>query len=240
MTLQASTLKNPQYNPAGAAIAIPRYLAETVWWAYIHPDGVRLFERQWLVNLLLWGNFSRLRDVALNEFGASVTGRTLQVACVYGDLTSRLCERIANGSLDVVDVLAVQLRNLEATLPAGAPVTLFQRDSAALGFAGASYGQAPVFFLLHEQPHAVRRRTLAEVVRVVRPGGQIVIVDYHRPRLWHALAHVFRPLLRWLEPYALDLWRHEVTEWLPRQVNLQGIRKHTYFGGLYQKLVITR
>ena len=44
------------------AIAVPGYLAETYWWAYVHPRAVRLFEREWLVNLILWGNFGRLRD----------------------------------------------------------------------------------------------------------------------------------------------------------------------------------
>ena len=47
--------------------AIPAYLHETYWWAYVHPSAVRLFERQWLVNLILWGNFAKLRDAALAQ-----------------------------------------------------------------------------------------------------------------------------------------------------------------------------
>ncbi|HTM61617.1 MAG TPA: methyltransferase, partial [Burkholderiales bacterium] len=94
-------------------VAVPRYLAETYWWAYVHPNAVRLFERQWLVNLILWGNFSRLRDAALDALGERLDGRTLQIACVYGDLTNRLRARLTTGgSLDVVDVLRVQLDNL--------------------------------------------------------------------------------------------------------------------------------
>ena len=171
--------------------------------------------------------------------GASISGKTLQVACVYGDLTPRLSARIApDGLLDVVDVLAVQLRNLQAKLPLDTPVTLLQRDSAALGFMDGTYDQALIFFLLHEQPESVRRRTLAEAVRVVKPGGKIVIIDYHRPSPWHPLAYCMGPLLRRLEPYALDLWRHDISEWLPPGAGQ--LRKESYFGGLYQKLVITR
>jgi ubiquinone/menaquinone biosynthesis C-methylase UbiE len=239
MTIHTRMLDEPAISPAPVSVAVPRYLVETYWWAYVHPSAVRFFERQWLVNLILWGNFSRLRDAALDELGASVTGKTLQVACVYGDLTTRLSGRIAPGSsLDVVDVLAVQLRNLHRKLPAGAPVTLLQRDSAALGIEDGSYDQALLFFLLHEQPEPVRRRTLAEAVRVVKPGGKIVIVDYHRPRPWNPLAYLFKPLLARLEPYALDLWRHDISEWLPPDAGR--LCQETCFGGLYQKAVINR
>ena len=40
------------------AAIVPAYLEETYWWAYVHPNAVSLFERQWLVNLILWGNFN--------------------------------------------------------------------------------------------------------------------------------------------------------------------------------------
>ncbi len=222
------------------AQAIPSYLQETYWWAYVHPNAVSFFERQWLVNLILWGNFARLRDAALAELGHEVPGRTLQVACVYGNFSEHLAARVApGGALDIVDVLPIQLRNLRAKLPASAPVTLHQYDSTALGFADASYDQAVVFFLLHEQPAAARRQTLREAVRVVRPGGKLVLVDYHLPRRLHPLRYLFRPVLRALEPFALDLWQHEIAEWLPDSVMPAQIRKQTYYGGLYQKLVIS-
>ena len=60
---------------------VPDYLSTHYWWAYIHPKAVKLFERQWLVNLILWGNYARLRDAALAELGESLSGKTLQVAC---------------------------------------------------------------------------------------------------------------------------------------------------------------
>ena len=130
-------------------LAIPEYLEQTYWWAYIHPNAVSLFERQWLVNLILWGNFSRLRDAALDELGQTLPGRTLQIACVYGDFSSHLTRRIAQGgNLDVVDILPIQLGNLRNKLPEDAPVELHHRDSTDLGFPDASYDQAIVFFLL--------------------------------------------------------------------------------------------
>jgi ubiquinone/menaquinone biosynthesis C-methylase UbiE len=217
---------------------VPAYLADTYWWAYVHPRAVRLFERQWLVNLILWGNFARLRDAALEALGDCSQGRTLQVACVYGDLTRRLVEgHLAGGPLDVVDVLPVQLDNLARKLARGSRVRLIHGDSTALPVETASYERALLFFLLHEQPEAARRATLAEAMRVVKPGGRIVIIDYHRPNRLHPLYAPMVGILRALEPYALDLWRHEIAEWLPRPP--AALRKRTCFGGLYQELVIT-
>lgn len=219
---------------------IPAYLEKTYWWAYVHPRAVALFERQWLVNLILWGNFERLRDEALDALGQSLTGRTLQVACVYGDFTTRLARRIADdGSLDVVDVLPIQLRNLRAKLPPAAPVRAVHCDSVDLRFDDAVYDQAVLFFLLHEQPEAVREKTLREALRVLKPGGRLVIVDYHLPRWRHPLRYLFRPVLAWLEPFALDLWRAEISTWLPQGFKPTAISKETSFGGLYQKIVIT-
>jgi ubiquinone/menaquinone biosynthesis C-methylase UbiE len=219
--------------------AIPAYLYETYWWAYVHPKAVRLFERQWLVNLILWGNFAKLRDAALDELGESLPGRTLQVACVYGDFTPRLAQRLPEGgSLDVVDVLPIQLANLRRKLASSAPVNLINRDASDLGFADGSYDRVVLFFLLHEMPLEVRSRTLAEAMRVLKPGGQLVIVDYHKPSPWHPLRAVMKWILRNFEPFAMDLWRHEVTEWLP-SLGAGSLRKETFYGGLYQKLVIT-
>jgi ubiquinone/menaquinone biosynthesis C-methylase UbiE len=230
--------------PAPAAARtppIPNYLQQVYWWAYVHPNAVRLFEREWLVNLILFGNYGRLRDAALAELGETVTGQTLQVACVYGNLTPRLARRLApQASLDVVDILPVQLKNLAAKLPVDDRIVLLQGDSSALACPDACYDQVLLFFLLHEQPESVRRATLAQALRVVRPGGKIVIVDYHLPVRWHPLRLLMTGVFRKLEPYAMDLWENEVQAFLPPDVQPAAITKQTYYGGLYQKLVLTR
>jgi ubiquinone/menaquinone biosynthesis C-methylase UbiE len=226
--------------PAGAAeLPVPHYLNAHYWWAYIHPRAVRVFERQWLVNLILWGNYARLRDAVLAEMGDALPGRTLQVACVYGDLTARLSARVADdGQMDVVDVLPIQLSNLRKKLPRNAPVRLLRMDSNNLNLPNASCDRALAFFLLHEQPQEYRERTLSELLRVVKPGGKIIVVDYALPRWWHPLRYIWRPLLARLEPFALDLWREEISNWLPRTARGR-LRRATFFGGLYQKVVIT-
>lgn len=220
------------------ALPIPKYLEQVYWWAYVHPNAVRVFEREWLVNLILFGNYGRLRDAALAELGAPVTGQTLQLACVYGNLTPRLARRLAPGaSLDVVDILPVQLKNLAAKLPADDRIVLLQGDSSSLACGDACYDQALLFFLLHEQPEAERAKTVHEALRVMKPGGTLVIVDYGKPRWWNPMRYLLPPFLMLLEPFALSLMRRPIADLLPPDMK---IRRTRYFGGLYQKVVATR
>ncbi len=222
-------------------VPLPDYLQQTYWWAYIHPASVRVFERQWLVNLILWGNFARLRDLALDEIGASIQGDVLQVACVYGNFTERLAQRLEpDGRLDVVDVAPVQLKNLKKKLNGIPRIRLHHQDSTNLGFADASYDRVVLFFLLHEQPETARVQTIAQALRVVKPGGKVVIVDYHRPSRFNPFRYIMVPILKTLEPFAMDLWRKDIVKWLPDRAHSATVEKRTYFGGLYQKVVITR
>jgi ubiquinone/menaquinone biosynthesis C-methylase UbiE len=221
-------------------VGIPDYLRRHYWWAYIHPRGVKFFDRLWVVNLILLGNYSRLRDRALAEFGRAASGNILQLACVYGDLTPRLEKRVAAGSgkLDVVDVVPIQLSNLQKKLPGHTRVRLLRMDSADLRLPDASYDRVMLFFLLHEQPASHRARTLREAFRVVKPGGKILIVDFARPYWWNPLYYLWRPLLALLEPFALDLWRSEIASLLPPTWNK--LRRESFFGGFFQKVVVTR
>jgi ubiquinone/menaquinone biosynthesis C-methylase UbiE len=223
------------------ALPIPDYLQNLYWWAYVHPRAVRFFDRIWLVNLILFGNYGRLRDAALDGLGAHLHGKTLQLACVYGNISARIRDRLAQDArLDVVDIVPAQLNNLRKKLPADPRVSLVQGNTVSLNCADASYDQVLLFFLLHEQPASVRRATLAQAVRVVKPGGKIVIVDYHRPVKYHLLTPLMRLVFRKLEPYAFDLWDKDVVDWLPEGTRPASETRETFFGGLYQKLVWTR
>jgi len=53
---------------SSAELEVPYYLNAHYWWAYIHPTAVQLFERQWLINLILWGNYARLRMLSWQKW----------------------------------------------------------------------------------------------------------------------------------------------------------------------------
>ncbi len=168
---------------------------------------------------------------SLAELGDELPGSTLQVACIHGDLTNRLCSRAGSGggAIDVVDIQPIQLRNLSRKLPRHSPARLLAMDSTDLRLPDASYDRALVFFLLHEQPAS--ERTIRELFRVVKLEGKILIVDYAKPRWWNPLRYLWCPL-----PAVLERGRPPI---ICPAANPTPTRE-SFFGGLYQKLVITR
>jgi ubiquinone/menaquinone biosynthesis C-methylase UbiE len=232
-------------HPRPAAVKspppIPDYLQDTYWWAYLHPKALHFFEREWVVNLILWGNMRKLTRAVLNDMDLPPKSRVLQVACVYGKFSNLLAGHLAeqDSRLDLVDVAPIQLKNAREKLSERSNVEFLHQDSSAMSLPSGRYDQTVVFFLLHEQPEAVRRKTIAEAIRVTRPGGKVIFVDYHGPRRRNPFRYVMKPVLTWLEPFAMDLWRQELPAFMPDSIRPDQIESEFYFGGLYQKIVLS-
>ncbi len=219
--------------------AIPDYLDDVYWCYYVKPWAIKLYERPWLVNLILWGWYHGLSDAAVEAMGPSLTGKSVQIACAYGGLTNQLAERVPEGSqLDVVDVVEGQLRNMRSKLPAGARVRALRMDSSDLKVPDATYDRALLFFLLHEMPRDVRTATLKEAMRVVKPGGKIVLIEFAPCAFWHPLKYLWHLPLRVLEPFAHDIWTRPMEHWLPECYHGKKIKKTFYFGRFYQRVEI--
>ena len=107
-----------------------------------------------------------------------------------------------------------------------------------MSFPDESFEETVVFFLLHEQPEDARRKTVAEAIRVTRPGGRVIFVDYHGPKRSNPMRYVMKPILSMLEPYAMDLWRDELPAFMPADIKKEQVSSNFYFGGLYQKVVL--
>jgi len=227
-------------SPVKASPPIPEYLQDTYWWAYLHPKSFYFFEREWVVNLILWGNMKKLTNAVLQDLDPRPDSRVLQVACVYGDFSNRLAGHLKQSqcTLDLVDVAPIQLKNAKEKLSGQNNVSFHHLDSSCLSFPNGSHDETVVFFLLHEQPEDVRRKTIEEAIRVTHPGGKIIFVDYHGPKRSNPMRYVMKPILSWLEPFAMDLWREELSAFMPESIKPEQISSEFYFGGLYQKIVL--
>jgi demethylmenaquinone methyltransferase/2-methoxy-6-polyprenyl-1,4-benzoquinol methylase len=101
--------------------------------------------------------------------------RVLDAACGTGDLA--LAAERAGGrvvGLDFSEEMLVRARRKSAT------VEWVRGDLLALPFADASFDAATVGFGIRNVESA--ERALAELHRVVRPGGRVAVLDITRPR----------------------------------------------------------
>ena len=240
--IQAACSGASRIAAADQPLPTPAYLRKLYWWAYEHPLAVKFWDRDFLINFILLGNYDRLGDAVLEEFPQPLDGNTLQISCAYGKLTPRLQRQLgADGRLDVIDVLQVQLDNTRRKLQQpDERIVLTQCNATALKCADASYDRALMFFLPHELPEPVRRIALAEAFRVIKPGGQLVLVEFHQPKWWHPLRLYQKLVFVLFEPFATDMWDYDLTDFFPPDLKYTIDRKATYFGDLYQKLVITK
>lgn len=220
----------------------PDYLHRVYWWAYEHPLAVRFWDRGFLINLVLLGNYSRLVEAVLEVFPNPITGTMLQISNAYGQLVPRLQQQLGKDAcFDLIDILPVQLEKTRQKLVwPDDRIRMFACDATALPCADGSYDNVLMFFLPHELPEPERRKALAEALRVTRTGGKLVLAEFHPPHRLHPLKWWQRLVFLLFEPFAEDMWRHELTHYFPENARYRILSKTTYFGGLYQRLVVEK
>lgn len=232
-------LEQAEADTTSARASVPSYLAKHYWWAYGRPTSIRLLDRQWIANLLLYGQYARLRDAALGAVKEQMGGRVLQLACCYGDLSVELAAHVARaeGRLDVVDSIEIQLANLAAKLPARTPAYLARMDVESLHFPDCTFDAALSFMLLHEMPERAIEHTLSEALRVLKPDGRLVLVDFGPPAAWHPFRYLWLPILGLAEPFAPALWRTSILKTVQRLAPERSWRERRCFGGLFRIVI---
>jgi demethylmenaquinone methyltransferase/2-methoxy-6-polyprenyl-1,4-benzoquinol methylase len=133
-----------------------------------------------LNHLLSAGLDHRWRSRAASACGRGETA--LDVCCGTGDLAAALLRRRAWGRIIACDfssaMLARARSKLGRALRAGR-ASVLEADALRLPLADGSVDAAASAFGLRnlEDP----ARGLAEMVRVVRPGGRVVVLEFHAP-----------------------------------------------------------
>jgi demethylmenaquinone methyltransferase/2-methoxy-6-polyprenyl-1,4-benzoquinol methylase len=119
---------------------------------------------------------SRAVDLAAVGPGA----RVLDVATGTGDLALALCERVSpNGAVVGVDFSPVMLGLAQGKDPAGR-VEWLEGNALELEFADAAFDAVTVGF--GARNFSDLDRGLAEMARVVKPGGRVVVLEITTPQ----------------------------------------------------------
>lgn len=133
----------------------------------------------------------KVRREVSDMVAVDARSRVLDVATGTGAQARAFAEKA--GEVVGIDISESMLRI--ARRKNHAPNLTFRNaDATELPFPDASFDVTCISFALHEMPESIRERALAEMVRVTRPGGSIITVDYGRPpgRWGDTLYHVVK------------------------------------------------
>ncbi|MCX7900700.1 MAG: class I SAM-dependent methyltransferase [Burkholderiaceae bacterium] len=158
-----------------------------------------------LMNDLMSVGLHRLWKAFTVQLAAVRPGmRVLDVAGGTGDLALALAREVgAKGKVGLTDINGAMLRvGRDRTLDAGLLLPVVQCDAEALPFLDASFDIVSVGFGLRNMTR--KDRALAEMHRVLRPGGRVLVLEFSR--VWAPLAPIY------------DAYSFHVLPWLGARV----------------------
>lgn len=220
--------------------------SDSLYWLYTNKYLIRITDNQAVVTAVLLFQYDRLVKKVMAQLTASrKRSRILQISCAYGNFSQKLaekCSQIEAGEMVVCDIVGTQLENVKKKLESFPGKTTYVEENAAkMRFADNQFDSAVVFFLLHELPFEDKKKALSEAMRVVKPGGKVVLAEFHKPRTW-PMRLFGRAYFAVFEPFALDMWGRFNPVDLIRsdKKNSWTIKKESYFFDNFQILAATK
>lgn len=121
----------------------------------------------------------KVRDQVVDFSGADKNSTILDIATGTGQQAFAFAKRGCDVTgVDLTEsMLAIARKNNK-----GNNVNLERGDATHLRFEDNSFDVTCISFALHDMPLTIREKVLREMVRVTKPNGSIVIVDYALPR----------------------------------------------------------
>jgi len=131
----------------------------------------------------------RVRDQVVDFANAGKGSSVLDVATGTGQQAFAFAKR----GHDVIGVdLTESMLEIARKHNKGGLVKFEAADATHLRFEASSFDVSCVSFALHDMPPNIRGKVFQEMVRVTKPGGIMVIVDYDLPRNKISRALIYR------------------------------------------------
>lgn len=163
----------------------PPYFRRTFHWqtdGYLSRRSAKLYDVG--VEFLFAGTADVMRrqiippiTTFLREQGGPRGKRLLDVACGTGRTLAQLAETHRGLKLYGLDLSPYYLQEARGILADVPDVSLVAENAEHMPFADALFDVVTSVYLFHELPKNARRRVFAEMHRVLRPGGLLVIED---------------------------------------------------------------
>ena len=105
----------------------------------------------------------------------------LDLGCGFGKSTRPLVDAFPEARVVGIDLSAPNLKLAHQQAERlRKPIAFYQRAAEATDFEDASFDLVTATMLIHELPMPVLRQVLVEALRVLRPGGQLAVLDFAR------------------------------------------------------------
>ena len=126
---------------------------------------------------------------ALEMSGVREGSRVLDVASGSGDLAAAFARRVgASGEVWMTDINAAMLAvGRDKLIDQGVFAPLALCDAEKLPFPASSFDCVSVAFGLRNMTH--KESALAEMARVTKPGGRVIVLEFSRP--WKPLSRAY-------------------------------------------------
>ena len=189
-------------------------------------------------NLRTFFYYNKLVEAALYKIKTHQS--VLQLGLVFGDEIDQVGQRVgAYGQYDILDINGLQVsRNKEKYGNIYPCLNIFKQDASNIDIQ-EQYDTVLCFLLLQELPPATKVKVINNALKAVKPGGSVVFIDYHKPRFWHPLRYFVRMHNRLHHPFAEKLWDRGIETYANNRNNFNW-HKSVYFGGMYQRLIVTK
>ena len=134
---------------------------------------------------IIWGRAERAyRDRVIQLAALQAGDAVLDVGCGTGSQAIVAKRRVgASGMIVGIDASPEMITRAKAkAAKAGMAIEFRLAVAEALPFADATFDAVLTTTVLHCLPDGARRAGLSEMIRVLRPGGRLLLVDYGGPR----------------------------------------------------------
>ncbi len=162
--------------------AYPAYYLRTFHWqsdGWLSDHSAEIYDAG--VELLFGGSADVMRRMAIPEVvravGEKKRPRILDLGCGTGRFLLQLSQALPGARLSGLDLSSFYLAKAARLLSSASGVSLLADNAEAIPSPGQHYDAVTSVFLFHELPPKVRRRVMAEAMRVLRPGGAFVVCD---------------------------------------------------------------
>jgi ubiquinone/menaquinone biosynthesis C-methylase UbiE len=161
------------------------------------------------MNKITLGRERALRDLTVTMSGVKPGDSVLEIGCGTGSLTLAAKRRAGSSGrvvgIDVIPGMVEYSRNKAAQI--GEEVTFQTGNINEIPFPADQFDVVMCSFMIFHMSEAVRRKGIAEIFRVLKPQGRLLILDMALPA---------RPIPRALARMLMgDMFQHDLKELVP-------------------------